>query len=161
MEHLHAKQKGTLGELAIAQDLISNGYAVFTELGDLSKVDLIALVPIPVKIQVKSLKSTNGAIELSSRKSGPNYRFRYTEQDVDIFAVYVYDRNIIAYIACKELLENSRMMTLRIDKPKNNQHKARRIDDYRDFQRALRDYTGNIPPSNVGDDEIVQTTTKQ
>ena len=40
---MHTKQSGSLGELKVAADLIARGYAVFTELGDLSKVDLIVL----------------------------------------------------------------------------------------------------------------------
>lgn len=55
--NLHSKAKGALGEIAVAKDLLAQGYQVFVELGDNSKVDLIVLGSdfLPIKVQVKSL----------------------------------------------------------------------------------------------------------
>ena len=53
---LHKKNKGSIGELKVAADLITKGFSVFTELGDNSKVDLIAIENSTYKtykIQVK------------------------------------------------------------------------------------------------------------
>ena len=82
---MHSKQSGSLGALKVAADLIACGHAVLTELGDLSKVGLIALVDHhPVKIQVKARTSKHGTVEVSKRKSGPNYQFVYQEEEVDL-----------------------------------------------------------------------------
>lgn len=157
---LHAKSKGALGELAVAKDLIRLGYSVFSELGDNSKVDLIALVPAPIRIQVKAFNSNKSVINLPCKKSGPNYRFRYTEEDVDIFAVYILDHDKIFYVSSRELLTNRTGMNFRLDATLNNQvAKTRFVDDYLDFRKALRDYTGNTLTDNAEGNEIVQTTT--
>lgn len=157
---MHSKVKGTLGELAVAQDLIRQGFPTFTELGDNSKVDLITLTPYPIRIQVKALNSNNNRIQLDSTKSGPNYKFRYSEADLDIFAVYVLDTSDIFYVTAKEVLANSRTSTFRLASTRNNQSKGcRYIEDYRDFRKALRDYTQDTLAGKAEGDEIVQTTT--
>jgi hypothetical protein len=76
---MHSKTKGSIGQLTIAADLLSKGYEVFTELGDNSKIDLIAVSKDYdlIKIQVKCLTPVNGSVKLSCIKSGPNYSFRY------------------------------------------------------------------------------------
>jgi hypothetical protein len=43
VHNLHNKTKGALGEIAVAKDLLAKGYQVFAELGDNSRVDLIAM----------------------------------------------------------------------------------------------------------------------
>ena len=88
---LHAKIKGNIGEAIIAADLMKLGYSVFTEMGDNSRIDLIAAKDNDlIKIQVKSRKSNDvGAVEISNRKAGPNYRYKYQPDDVDVFAIYV------------------------------------------------------------------------
>ena len=103
---LHAKMKGTLGELKVTSELIKKGYAVFTEVGDLSRIDLIAWKDDKlIKIQVKSLASKNGSIEIHNYKSGPNYRYKYTKEDVDIFAIYSPELDEVFYISINEILK--------------------------------------------------------
>lgn len=140
---LHSKIKGAYGESKIVGDLISHGYAVFKEFGDNSKVDLIAMVGFtPIKIQVKCFSSKNGAVHVDGEKSGPGYKFRYNPEDIDIFAVYVYDRDQIIYISSKRVLEGKRGFSIRFDQPKNNQSTGVNwYVDYLLFQDALRDYT--------------------
>lgn len=157
---MHSKVKGTLGELAIAQDLIGQGFPTFTELGDNSKVDLIALTPKPIRIQVKALNSINNVVQVSATKSGPNYKFRYSIDDLDIFAIFVLDTKDIFYVSVEEILSNAKTSSFRLASPKNNQIKGcRYVEDYREIRRVLRDYTPNILANNVEDDDIVQTTT--
>ena len=139
---MHTKQSGSLGELKVAADLIARGYAVFTELGDLSKVDLIALVDHhPVKIQVKARTSKHGRVEISKRKSGPNYQFVYQEGEVDVFAIYVLDKDLCLYVNASELLERS-TFSIRLAPARNGQQKkVRAWQAYTDFKRALRGHT--------------------
>jgi len=158
---MHAKMKGALGEMTIAADLIRQGYFVFTELGDLSKTDLIAVDAEHnlYKIQVKALTTVSGKVELSAKKSGPNYSFRYHRSQVDVFAILVLDKNIVLYVNADELLQKT-SLSIRIDKTKNSQKK--RINDYHkylDFVGALRDYTQDFPTDKAVEEEIVQTTT--
>ncbi len=135
---MHSKEKGNLGELRIAADLVSQGYPVFTELGDNSKVDLIALVGNkPIKLQVKALKEVNGVVSLDTRKSGPSYSFRYSIEQIDIFAVYVYNRDVIFYISAEELLVSKASRKFRLDKPKNDCGTSSMVYDYSEFTNCL------------------------
>ena len=127
---LHSKTKGNVGELRVAADLAARGYAVFTELGDSSKIDLIAdtgkkLLRIQVKTQADTSK---GTIHVPTRSSGPGYSYYYTPDDIDYFAVYALDRDEICYIQVSEMpinkSGNRTGMILRFDKPKNNQTKG-------------------------------------
>lgn len=159
---LHTKQSGNLGELIIAADLTRQGYFVFTELGDICKSDLIALDNdyVPIKIQVKCLSTKNGAIQIKSSKSGPNYHFKYESKHADVYAIYVQDKNTILYISNTELLEY-KTLTIRIENTKNKQtKKINKSENYSDFKRVLRDYTRTIPLTKVKDDDIVQPTTE-
>lgn len=158
---LHRKMKGNIGQLAIATDLAKKGYCVFSEMGDLSKTDLIAIVNgVPILIQVKyRAKSSNGTLEILFGKSGPNYRYMYTKDDFDVIAVYCPDNNMCLYISNKEL-ERKGSVYIRIDRTKQGQEKkVRYFTEFLSFERALRDYTPRTLPSNVGGGEIVQTTT--
>lgn len=139
---MHSKLKGSIGELTIARDLQLNGFNVFKELGDLSKIDLIAEKDGKlIKIQVKSLTSKNGVVTLDCKKSGPNYSFRYSSEDVDCFAIYVLDLDLIGYVLSKELLVQT-TINLRVSNPKNGQLSGVRfIQDYENINELLRDYT--------------------
>lgn len=139
---MHSKMKGNIGEIAVAKTLSLLGYAVFKELGDLSKVDLITLVNNrPIKIQVKSSKLTNGAAHLSRRKCGPGYKFKYQKDQVDIFALYIPEKDIVIFVDQFELLAFEAEMVIRIEKSKNNQIKhTRTIDKYIDFNYILSEY---------------------
>ena len=138
----HTKQSGSLGELKVAADLIGHGYAVFTALGDLSKVDLIVLVGNqPVKLQVKARTSKHGRVDVSKRKSGPNYQFVYQEGEVDVFAIYVIDKDLCLYVKASELLERS-TFSIRVAAARNGQQKkVHPWQTYTDFKRALRGHT--------------------
>lgn len=132
---MHSKEKGNLGELKVASDLVGRGYPVFRELGDNSKVDLIALVDDKcIKVQVKAINSKNGTVSTDTRKSGPNYRFRYTEKQVDIFAIYVPNRDVIFYITSKEFLIAKGKSTFRIDPAKGRGNSpSKYVENYLDF----------------------------
>jgi hypothetical protein len=159
---MHKKDLGSLGEIAVAKDLIRQGYPCFTELGDNSRIDLIAIVDnVPVKIQVKAKTAGDGAIKISTRKTGPNnYIYRYKETDVDVVAVYSHEYDAIGYISIREFLGNDTNVTFRIVPTKNNQENGvRYLADYSEFQQALRDYTPCTLTCNDEGDEIVQTTT--
>ena len=159
---LHSKIKGSIGELAVAKKLMEMGYSVFKELGDNSRVDLICLIEkVPIKIQVKSVIEKNNIVAIKTTKNGPNYSFRYETNDVDCFAIYVLNHDIIFFVSSKEFLVNKMCNTFRLAETKNRQKEyIRMARDYYSFERILRDYTPSILPSNVEDNDIVQTTTQ-
>ena len=60
-----SKALGSRGELLAAADLIDKGYNVFTEMGDNSPIDLIAVNPDDhsiVKLQVKTASVKDGKV---------------------------------------------------------------------------------------------------
>ena len=158
---MHSKQKGSLGELAVAKELTRKGYYVFKELGDNCKCDLILVNTdyVLTKVQVKCRTSDNGTVCVKSSKSGPNYRFDYEEKHADIYAVYIEDKDQIFYINSKELLKQ-RQITFRIEPTKNNQSNGvRYIGDYLNLERVLRGHTLDTLTDNAEGDDMVQTTT--
>jgi hypothetical protein len=158
---MHSKAKGSLGEISAAAQLISEGYAVFTELGDLSRTDLIVLVDNkPIKVQVKARHLVNGVIHATASKAGPNYRFRYSKEDFDVFALYCIDTKDVFFVNASDVLKQE-SFSLRVDDAKNRQKKGvHKASDYKDFRKALRGHTLHTPPDNAGGEEMVQTTTE-
>jgi hypothetical protein len=157
-------QKGTLGEIAVCKDLIQLGYGVFVEFGNHSKVDLIALDNEfkTYKIQIKATNSKNEIVEVYSTKNclNPKYNSTYTIKQIDVFAVYVIDLDLVFYISSKELLQNGKVSKFRLSESKNGQKKfVRYVKDYLNFEKALRDYTPHTQTVKAVGDEIVQTTT--
>ncbi|MDQ2747290.1 MAG: group I intron-associated PD-(D/E)XK endonuclease [Acidobacteriota bacterium] len=156
--------KGTLGEAAVCKDLLQLGYSVFLEFGNHSKIDLIALDENfnCIKVQIKVINSKNECVSVYSVKNclNPKYNSVYTVKQVDVFAVYVIDKDIIFYVSAKEILQNGKSSNFRLSLSKNGQSKSvRYVDDYLNFKKALRDYTPCAQTVSAVGDEIVQTTT--
>lgn len=164
MTNDNPNKKGTLGEIAVCKELLKLGYEVFVEVGNHSKVDLIVLDEDykTYKIQVKTVKSKDEIIEIYSVKSclNPKYNSTYNIRQVDIFAVYVIDKDFVFYVTSKEILSNSKSSKFRLSESKNGQiKKVRYIKEYLNFEKALRDYTPHAQTEKAVGDEIVQTTT--
>lgn len=137
---MHTKIKGTAGELFVAHYLYTLGYSVFTELGDISRVDLIALCPKPIRIQVKSYSTTNDRVDLHFKKSGPNYQFNYRSYDFDVIALHVVDKNIILWIPSSKI-ETSKSISFNF-KESRQKSKVNKYTDYTDFNQIIK---GDIP----------------
>jgi hypothetical protein len=155
---MHTKCKGGIGELAVAKNLMLQGFAVFTELGDLSRVDLIAIKgTTTVRLQVKYRAAKNNVVEVAGRKSGPNYSYEYSVDDVDVFAVYCPDVDDVAYVPILRVA-GGKSVSLRLQY--NKQLQTRDINwfkNHRSLERALRDYTHDTETGKAVGDEIVQT----
>lgn len=137
---MHSKTKGDIGQSAIINDLLKKGFRVFLEFGDLSRIDIIAEKNNRLyKIQTKSLKTNSeGSIGVRTSKSGPGYEYRYTENDIDVFAIYSLDTEKIGYIKSSEVLSNKNTLFIRIREAKNKQKsKTRNIEDYQDPNKAF------------------------
>ena len=155
---------GTLGEIAVCKELFRLGYNVFVEFGNHSKVDLVVLDEsyIAFKIQIKTTISRDDVVSVYSIKNclNPKYNSTYTTHQVDIFAIYVVDRDLVFYVTAMEILQNGKCSKFRLSEPKNGQKKfVRFVKDYLNFKKALRDCTPHTQPASVAGDETVQTTT--
>ncbi|MCA1623022.1 MAG: hypothetical protein LC768_04920 [Acidobacteria bacterium] len=157
-------KKGTLGEIAVCKDLIQQGYDLFFEFGNHSKVDLVAIDEDynVYKIQIKAVNTIDDSVSVYSIKTclNPKYNSIYTIYQVDVFALYIIDKDLVFYISAKEILENGKCSKFRLSASKNGQKKnVRYVKDYLDFKRALRDYMPHAQTVAAVGDDIVQTTT--
>lgn len=140
---IHSKHKGNLGSSATIKELHKLNYAVFIELGDLSKVDLIAEKDgKTIRIQVKYLDDNGNkqnSVGLPLLKKGPNgYRYKYTKSDVDLFAMYLPKRDKVLFIPSKMACKNKVMFSIRLEKSKNNQvGRTHDISEFEDLQKVL------------------------
>ena len=136
---MHSKQKGNIGELTVALELSKRGYPVFKELGDLCRVDVITIINNKcIKIQCKNLQAPNKneSVPFTIWKAGPNYRFKYTKEDVDVFACLLPNQQIV-YINWNDIGDGN-CFIFRISPPKNGQLKGVHLyEKYLDFDRAL------------------------
>lgn len=155
---MHSKQKGALGESKVLADLLKRNIAVFPEFGDLSVIDFFVYTSNREigRIQVKYASIQNNTIQVKTTKSGPGYTSRYSDIDVDVFAIYVPQKDIILYINSLELLSYRKSMTFRF-KPTLNNQKVRKIEDYMDFEKALRGHTPCTLSKLIEGEEMVQT----
>lgn len=166
MTILNPSKKGTLGEIAVCKELCLSGFDVFVGFGNHSKIDLIVLDENyrTFKIQVKTVNSKNEVVEVYSVKNclNPKYNSTYTTAQIDVFAVYVCDKDFVFYITAEELLKNGKCSKFRFSESKNGQQKkVRFVKDYLDFKKALRDCTPHAPTVSAAGDEPVQTTTRK
>lgn len=139
---MQAKLKGNIGHLAVATDLSKYHYAVFSEIGDTSRVDLIFQKDSKLyTVQVKYVALTRGnKIVVSFKKAGPNYRYVYQSGDVDLFAVYVPDNGKVYYLPLSHLLQNHRTgITLSLGGVSANNQKdtVNPAEDWESLEHAL------------------------
>lgn len=139
---MHTKQKGNIAFSAVIYILHKNGFNVFSEIGDYSKVDLIAEKNgVFKKIQVKYCEEVNGAIKVPIRKSGPNgYRYTYTKTDIDWFAAYNPKTSNVYWIKASIACKRKSAFTIREKNTKNNQVKNVNLSSEYDIKSFLEEY---------------------
>lgn len=153
---MHSKRKGNIGQLAVAQAFSKLGYSVFFECGDISKIDLIAEKNGKlIRVQCKAFTPKNGRLDLSFKKSGPNYEFYYDLSEFDFFGVYDLVNGLV-YLIDTNKVKNKKNIALRISNTKNKQNKNVNLASDYLLERVLRDYEQDT----VKSDDIVQTTTE-
>lgn len=156
---MHSKTKGNSGQFAIALVLSKLGFSVFTEEGDISKIDLIAEKNgILLRIQCKAITPINNTLKLYLIKSGPSYKFRYQKSMFDYFGIYDLVNDKVYFVPSSILDKNKTQFCIRYKKPKH----GKLINNSEDFlpERVLRDYTNNTLTDNTEGNDIVQTTTE-
>jgi hypothetical protein len=129
---MHSKRKGNIGQFAVALELSKLGYSVFTEEGDISKIDLIAEKDGKlIKIQSKAITPTDGKLVVPLKKSGPNYSFIYEQGIFDYFAAVDLEDKKVYLIPDTVLANHNSSFILRKTPSKNNQTKN--VNDAADF----------------------------
>ena len=116
---MHSMMKGKMGELAIRQDLLSQGYNLYLPEVDVTQVDMIvetsiyAIKRVQIKCVTKLRRGT--AVEVDTTKYKDTNR-------VDVVAIYYEPKDIIAYVP----YENTHAISLALTTGKNNQTKNRK-----------------------------------
>ena len=119
---MHSKRKGNIGQFSVGLVLTKLGYSVFTEEGDISKIDIIAEKDGKlIRIQAKAITPKKGSLQVHLKKSGPNYSFHYDPSSFDYFAVVDLSDNKVYLIPNSVLLSHTSSFNLRKDKPNNKQ----------------------------------------
>lgn len=144
---MHSKRKGNIGELRVAYELNKLGYSVFRELGDISRIDLIVQIKDSLlKIQVKYITRKDGCYVFSTGKAGPGYRYNYRISDVDVFALYCAEDDVIAWVLASDLIkEGDARVAIKLRSTlfpsRNNQLKGiRSLNDVKDFNQVFSSY---------------------
>ena len=119
------KEKGNLGLTKVIVRFVELGYAVFTEIGDNSDIDLIAIKDGKLlKLQVKTTeKINNGKMQwtlVKTRLNSKGYRKNFYDTNIDAFALCCLENNYIGLIPFADI-DNKYAITLRLEKAKNNQ----------------------------------------
>ena len=130
---MNSKKIGNIGEAKVLAKFIELGIPVYIPFGDNEKADLIAEFNNKLnKIQVKtSIKAEDGKMifDLTSstihRKNGEKHI--YTEDEIDYFACYNIERDKIFLISVEEAPNTA--ITIRYEKPKNNQTQGIKFED--------------------------------
>lgn len=104
-----SKAKGIEAEVAFMYQCIERGYTVSLPYGDNAKYDLIVDIAGKLKrVQVKAIhaKTKNGdCYRLKQR--GQHLRDAYTENDIDILAIYIKDSNSWYILKSGEIVTNA------------------------------------------------------
>jgi len=143
---MHSKQKGNIAQSLVVLELQKNGFNVFSEIGDYSKIDIIAEKNGQLtRIQVKYNKVINGACRLHLIKSGPNgYRYTYQKEDCDWFVLYNPQTDDLYWIDSAEACRCINVFTIRTDFPKNNQIQNVKLAKDYTIERFLRNFPTDI-----------------
>ena len=129
---MHSKRKGNIGQFGIGLELSKLGYSVFTEEGDISKIDIIAEKDGKlIRIQSKAITPVKDTIELILVKAGPGYKFKYSSNTFDYFGIWDLEDHKAYLIPANILNSHSKSFKLRKQPAKNNQQKnTRLLSDY-------------------------------
>ena len=138
---MNSKNIGNIGEVKVLAKFVELGIPVYLPFGDNEKADLITDFNGKLnKIQVKtSIKAQDGKMifDLTSstmhRKNGVKHI--YTSDEIDYFACYNIDRDKIFLIDINEAPNT--IITIRYEKPKNNQIQGIKFEEDYLFENVL------------------------
>lgn len=127
---MHSTNKGTIGELAVRQELLKQGYNTYLPEVDIDQVDLIVELNNGSfqRVQIKTITkpTTKTAIQIRCAKYVNSGR-------VDVVAVYYMPMNKCAFVP----YNNEKMLSLALQTAKNNQRSKRtwfyQYEEYPEF----------------------------
>jgi len=121
---MHSKIKGNIGQFAASLALAQLGFSVFSEEGDISKIDLVAEKNGKLlRFQCKAITPVSGCLRLPLRKSGPGYKFTYQPDMFDYFAICDLSDGCVYAVKSDVLRKTVNTLTLRKQPSKNGQAK--------------------------------------
>jgi hypothetical protein len=135
---MSTKSKGNVGEAKVVADLLEQGIEVAIPFGDNLPFDLIAVGPDLQlwKVQVKFASAHQGVIRVKNWRQSENTRRRYeriyTYEQVDVFAIYCPDTELVYYVHQSEIGKKA-AFHLRIAPAKNQQ--ALGVHWHEDYRR--------------------------
>jgi len=131
---MHKKEKGAIGELAVAAQLVRDGWQILFPYGENSRYDLvIERNGIFKRIQVKYSTPKNGVLRINCRSSNNWSVLPYTADQIDLYAVYDPIHREVFFIPVEET--NKNLLNLRIENSKNGQRVGLRFaKDYREIK---------------------------
>jgi Holliday junction resolvase-like predicted endonuclease len=119
---MHKKTKGSIAELAVAQRLMKEGFAISFPFGENQRYDLIAERNGRFwRIQVKYSTPKNETLRVNCRSSNNWSVKKYTSDEIDLIAIYDGHGGEVYFVECSDFKDN--MLTLRLQPTKNNQEK--------------------------------------
>lgn len=124
---MHSNNIGTIGELAVRQELLKQGYKVYLPEVDIEHVDLLVEMSNGTfkRVQVKTITkpTSDTAIQVRCVKYVKSLR-------VDVVAVYYTPKNACAFVPYND----EKMISLALTTAKNNQtHKRQWFYQYERF----------------------------
>lgn len=118
-------QKGNIGTLKVAEELIRQGYGVAFVFNQESPVDLIVLDENNVyRMQVKSVTEQNGSIKIGARRKSRKYK----KCDFEFFGVYCLNRDECFFFRNEG---ERRSYSLRV---KDGYRNSKKVDFYRELR---------------------------
>ncbi len=117
----NSKFKGNIGETKVLADLTKRGFGVALPHGDNLPFDLIAVDENLnlLKVQVKYSAKRNGKIILRKQRVtgyvGKIHTTTYGPNDVDLYAIYCPDNDVVYYVSAVEINDRVNSFELRID----------------------------------------------
>jgi hypothetical protein len=103
---------------------------------------IVQIRDVLLKVQVKYITRKNGCYVFSTGKAGPGYRYNYRASDVDVFALYCADDDVIAWVLASDLIvEDNVRVAIKLRSPlfpsKNNQSKGiRSLSELKGFNEV-------------------------
>ena len=138
---MNTKQIGNIGEAKTLCKFVEMGIPVYTSFGDNEKADIVIDWNGLKKVQIKTsveIKESSIIFSLVSstlhRKNGEKHR--YTKEEIDFFALYNVESNILLLVPI-EILEGKTQVKFALEyKPSRNQYVAHNWQDYT-FEKIL------------------------
>lgn len=138
---MNTKKIGNIGEAKILCKFVEIGIPIYIPFGDNERADLIAEFNGKLnKIQVKtSIKAENGKMifdlvsSTTHRKEGVKHI--YTDNEIDYFACYNVERDKLFLIPIDQAPNTA--ITIRYEKPKNNQIKGIIFENEYEIENVL------------------------